>query len=107
MEALATFTSESAGLEQSVWERILLHLLDQQGAVSEYDAPRAATTRGIRGAVGVGKDRIARDLQKMTVNGVVAWGLRHIDGGARARVYWLTEPGLYMARELNAATRRF
>jgi hypothetical protein len=103
MEALATCNSESAGPELTTWERILLHLLNKQGAVSEYDAPAAVTARGIGRVVGVERSGISFELCKMTTSGIVEWQLRHIDGGARSRAYTLTKPGLYMAEVVRDA----
>lgn len=107
MEALATYASESAGTELTLWERILLHLLEKQGTVGEYDAPGAVTARGIGRVVGVHRTCISGELTRMRVTGIVECRLRHIDGGARSRAYCLTGPGLYMAREIRDAVGRF
>ncbi len=88
-------------------ERILIHLLRYSSKrLDDYMAPRALTQDGIGEAVGVGRNNVPREINKLIKDGFVDYIKAHVNGFRNKRtVYFLTTKGIMKAKEIMEKVR--
>jgi len=87
-----------------VSHRVLLHLYRQGRLSGDEVAPRARSQAGMIESLRVRQGTLAGVLQRLEAAGVVSAETAHVRGGPRrVKVYRLTDRGLQLARELQAA----
>ena len=98
-------TRENGGgakIRLTINEKILLHLLENNRARDEREAPQSVTQRGIADSVGIRWNHVPRAVTKLKKLDYVFERLSHIVGKTRRqKAYFLTDEGLLSARNLR------
>ncbi|UCE38181.1 MAG: hypothetical protein JSW00_02790 [Thermoplasmata archaeon] len=82
--------------------RILLHLLNCHGSISQFDVSIDITEIGIVQKVGLSYGYASRLLKGLVHNGYIQEGIGHIKGGRRKhKFYTLTNKGKKYARKIK------
>jgi DNA-binding MarR family transcriptional regulator len=87
-------------------ERIILHLSRFRGNVDNFNAPYFITQDGIAEAIGVGRNNVSRELNKLIEDGLVVMKKARVPNSRnRKNVYILTSSGIMKAKEIRENIR--